>query len=125
MVLDEPATGIQSVANLAAPRVLVVDDEEPVMLTIQGILDLDGYDVTGTMSGQAALELLRAEQFDVVLTDLRLQDGIEGMDLLRELRGRASDTVAIMLTGYASVDSAVTALREGAYDYLVKPCDVL
>src|SRR5690242_2903970 len=125
MVVDEPLTGSPATANPALTRVLVVDDEEAVMLTIQGILELDGYEVIATASGEEALELLRTQYFDVVLTDLRLENDIDGIDLVRELRRHSLDGVAIMLTGYASLDSAVKALREGAYDYLCKPCDVL
>jgi signal transduction histidine kinase len=109
----------------AAPRILVVDDEEPVMLTVQGILELDGYDVTATLTGEHALELLRSEHFDVLLTDFRLENGLDGIDLMREQHSHSPDAVSIMLTGYGSLDSAVKALREGAYDYLLKPCDVL
>jgi YesN/AraC family two-component response regulator len=67
--------------------------------------------------------LLRRNVYDVVLTDLRLDD-LDGLTILAETRRNSPDTVSIMLTGYASLDSAVQALREGAYDYLVKPCDV-
>jgi signal transduction histidine kinase len=125
VILDEPVTGSPAAADPTLPRVLVVDDEEAVMLTIQGILELDGYEVVAAASGQEALELLRTQYFDVVLTDLRLEDRMDGLDLMRELRRQSPDGVAIMLTGYASLDSAVKALREGAYDYLFKPCDVL
>jgi signal transduction histidine kinase len=125
MVLDEPMTGSPIAADPSVPRVLVVDDEEAVMLTIQGILELDGYEVIATATGEEALELLRTQRFDVILTDLRLENGVDGLDILGELRRQSLDTVAIMLTGYASLDSAVKALREGAYDYLFKPCDVL
>jgi signal transduction histidine kinase len=125
MVLAEPMTGSPAAADPSQGRVLVVDDEEAVMLTIQGILELDGYEVIATASGEAALELIGTQYFDVVLTDLRLEDGMDGLDLVRELRRQSLDAVAIMLTGYASLDSAVKALREGAYDYLYKPCDVL
>jgi signal transduction histidine kinase len=108
--------------SVDVPRVLVVDDDEPVVVTVRGILELDGYDITSTTSSQEALELLRDEHFDVVLTDLRMDD-IDGTDVLRELdHGKTS---AIVLTGYASLDSAIRVLRQGAYDYLVKPCDVL
>ncbi len=69
------------------------------------------------------MDLLRRNVYDVVLTDLRLDD-LDGMTILAETRRTSPDTVSIMLTGYASLDSAVQALREGAYDYLVKPCDV-
>jgi signal transduction histidine kinase len=125
MVLAELMTGSPAAADPSRARVLVVDDEEAVMLTIQGILELDGYEVIATGSGEAALELIRTQYFDVVLTDLRLEDGMDGLDLVRELRQQSLDAVAIMLTGYASLDSAVRAIREGAYDYLHKPCDVL
>jgi signal transduction histidine kinase len=125
MVLVVPMTGSPAAADPSRGRVLVVDDEETVMLTIQGILELDGYEVVATASGETALELIRSQYFDVVLVDLRLEDGMDGLDLVRELRRQSVDAVAIMLTGYASLDSAVNALREGAYDYLYKPCEVL
>ncbi|MCA1644771.1 MAG: hybrid sensor histidine kinase/response regulator [Chloroflexi bacterium] len=124
MVVDHELAAPISSATLGAPRVLVVDDEETVMVTIQGILELDGYAVTATTSGEDALELIRTHSFDVVLTDLRM-DGMDGIDLLKVVRSQSPDTVTLMLTGYASLDSALTALREGAYDYLVKPCDVV
>ncbi|MBV9580204.1 MAG: hybrid sensor histidine kinase/response regulator [Chloroflexi bacterium] len=109
----------------ASPRVLVVDDEEPVVVTVGGILELDGYEVITTTSVTRALELIQAQHFDVVLTDLRMDDA-DGSDVLKHLREVASDeTAAIVLTGYASLDSAIRVLRQGAYDYLVKPCDVL
>lgn len=108
-----------------AARVLVVDDEDSVMLTIQSILEMDGHVVIGATTGQEALDLLRSQPFDVVLTDLRLENGIDGLDILRQAQTVSADAVGIMLTGYASLDSAVHALRAGAYDYLLKPCDVL
>jgi signal transduction histidine kinase len=103
--------------------VLVVDDEESVALTIQAILRLDGHDVTAVTTGADALRLLNERQFDVVLTDLRLGD-VDGIDILREVQRTSPDTAAIMLTGYASLESAISALRSGAYDYLMKPSDV-
>jgi signal transduction histidine kinase len=124
MVIDDPTRAALAAAQLAPPRVLVVDDEETVTVTLQGILELDGYSVTASTSGEIALELMRTHPFDVVLTDLRM-DGVDGLDLLRELHTISPDSVAIVLTGYGSIDSAVQALREGAYDYLVKPCDIL
>src|ERR1700716_860288 len=103
--------------------VLVVDDEESVATTIEAILRLDGHDVTAVTSGTEALRLLNERQFDVVLTDLRLAD-IDGVEVLKEVQRPAPETAAIMLTGYASLESAVAALRSGAYDYLMKPSDV-
>ncbi len=103
--------------------VLVVDDDESVLLTLQAVLQMDGYDVEACSQGSDAIQLLRERTFDLVLSDLRLDD-MDGTAILAEIRRRSPDTVAIMLTGYASLETAVKALREGAYDYLVKPCDV-
>ncbi len=108
---------------MAETCVLVVDDEESVATTIQAILRLDGHDVIAVTSGNEAVRLLNERRFDVVLTDLRLAD-MDGIDVLREVQRTAPDTAAIMLTGYASLESAVAALRAGAYDYLMKPSDV-
>jgi signal transduction histidine kinase len=105
------------------PKVLVVDDEQSVATTIKAILELDGNEVTAVTSGKEAMEQLRQREFDVVLTDLRLDD-LDGIEILRETQKLWPDTVSIMLTGYASLESAVAALRSGAYDYLIKPSDV-
>lgn len=104
-------------------RVLIVDDEESVAITMQAILEMDGYEVVTAASVGQAIEMVREKEFDLVLSDLRLDDG-DGLQVVAETRQRSPETVCIILTGYASLDSAVKALREGAYDYLVKPCDV-
>ena len=104
-------------------KILVVDDELSVATTIKAVLELDGSEVTAVTSGKDALAQLREHEFDVVLTDLRLDD-LDGIEILRETQKLWPDTVAIMLTGYASLESAVSALRSGAYDYLIKPSDV-
>jgi len=108
---------------MATSKLLVVDDEQSVATTIKAILELDGNEVSAVTSGKEALDLLREREFDVVLTDLRLDD-LDGIEILRETQKLWPDTVSIMLTGYASLESAVTALRSGAYDYLIKPSDV-
>jgi signal transduction histidine kinase len=105
------------------PKVLVVDDEESVVVTIKAILQLDGYNVATTTSGAKARVMVREVEYDLVLTDLRLEDG-DGLDVLKAVRERYPETVTIMLTGYASLESAIQALRAGAYDYLVKPSEV-
>ena len=105
------------------PKVLVVDDEESVVVTIKAILQLDGYKVSTTTSGAEARAMVRQTEYDLVLTDLRLEDG-DGLDVLKAVRESFPDTVTIMLTGYASLESAIQALRAGAYDYLVKPSEV-
>ena len=104
-------------------KVLVVDDEESVVVTIKAILELDGSHVLTATSATLARQLVRQHDLDLVLTDLRLEDG-DGLDVLRAVRERSADTVTIMLTGYASLESAIQAIRAGAYDYLVKPSEV-
>ena len=104
-------------------RLLIVDDEESVTITMAAILEMDGYSVATALTGPAALEQIEKEVFDLVLTDLHLDD-FDGMDVLAATRRRSPDTVGIVLTGYGSLESAVTALREGAYDYMLKPADV-
>jgi signal transduction histidine kinase len=105
------------------PRVLIVDDEESVTVTMAAILEMDGYSVATALRADEALAHIEAEEFDLILTDLRLDD-FDGMDVLAAARRKSRDTVGIVLTGYASLESAVKALREGAYDYMLKPADV-
>lgn len=103
-------------------RVLVVDDEENVLVTIEAILKMDGYSIDTALSGEKALELVKKNDYDLVLTDLRLED-TSGQEILASIREHSPATVSVMLTGYASLESAIAALREGAYDYLIKPSD--
>ena len=124
MVLDESIAPAMEASADAPARILVIDDEETVLISIQGVLELDGYQVAATTSGVHALELAQRQFFDLVLTDLRLAD-IDGLELLSDLQRISPESVTITLTGYASLDTALTALRQGAYDYLIKPCDVL
>jgi signal transduction histidine kinase len=108
---------------MASGSLLVVDDEESVAVTMGAILEMDGYRVSISTSGADALRKVRKTEFDLVLTDLRLDD-VDGMSIVSEVCRVQPDTVSIILTGYASLESAIKALREGAYDYLIKPCDV-
>lgn len=108
---------------MATGSLLVVDDEESVAVTMGAILEMDGYEVAISTTGADALRRLRESSFDLVLTDLRLDD-TDGLNIVSEVCRLHPDTVSIILTGYASLESAIKALREGAYDYLIKPCDV-
>jgi two-component system sensor histidine kinase/response regulator len=108
---------------MASGSVLVVDDEESVAVTMGAILEMDGYDVSISTSGADAMKRLHESEFDLVLTDLRLDD-TDGLTIITEVCRLQPETVSIVLTGYASLESAIKALREGAYDYLIKPCDV-
>lgn len=104
-------------------RLLVVDDEESVAVTMGAILEMDGYDVAICTTGSEAMRRLHEQPFDLVLTDLRLDDA-DGLSIVGEVCRVQPEAVSIILTGYASLESAIKALREGAYDYLIKPCDV-
>ena len=108
---------------MATGSLLVVDDEESVAVTMGAILEMDGYDVSISTNGVDALRKLHETEFDLVLTDLRLAD-TDGLNIISEVCRVHPETVSIILTGFASLESAVRALREGAYDYLIKPCDV-
>jgi two-component system, sensor histidine kinase and response regulator len=108
---------------MSSGSLLVVDDEPSVAVTMGAILEMDGYEVTISTSGADALGELQRKVYDLVLTDLRLDDA-DGLTIISEVCRLQPDTVSIILTGYASLESAIKALREGAYDYLIKPCDV-
>jgi signal transduction histidine kinase len=104
-------------------RLLVVDDEENLRITTAAILEKEGYLVDTAASGNEAIALLANTDYDLVLTDLHMDEG-EGLAVLNEIRRNSPFTISIVLTGFASVESAISALQEGAYDYLVKPCDI-
>lgn len=104
-------------------RLMVVDDEESLRITTAAILEKEGYTVDVASSGNEAVGLLANADYDLVLTDLHMEGG-EGLMVLNEIRRNAPLTITVVLTGFASVESAIAALQEGAYDYLVKPCDI-
>jgi DNA-binding NtrC family response regulator len=101
-------------------KILVVDDEPDMAESTQLTLERGGHEVVVTTEGARALELMAADLPDLVVTDLRMP-GLDGLQLLEELRSRRLEVPVIVLTGYASVDSAVQAMRKGAVDYLAKP----
>ncbi|MFP4321211.1 MAG: response regulator transcription factor [Anaerolineales bacterium] len=101
-------------------RVLVVDDEGAIRYSVTKTLQRIGYKVDAVASGEEALELLDQKEFDVVLTDIRMP-GMTGVELLSHVREKYPDTSVTLMTGYASLSTAVESLRLGAHDYLVKP----
>jgi DNA-binding NtrC family response regulator len=105
---------------MAADRVLVVDDEELNRDLLQQMLEREGYQVAIAANGQEALALLRQETFHVVLTDLKMP-GMTGVEVIRELKMLAPFTMGIIHTAYGSVETAVEAMKAGAYDYVTKP----
>jgi len=105
-------------------RILVVDDSELICQQVSLLLSRPDRRIKVAHNGTAALEWLVEGNFSLVLTDLRLP-GIDGLELLREVRQRDLPVTVILLTGFASIDSAVEAMKLGAYDYLPKPIDPL
>lgn len=101
-------------------NVLVVDDEGAIRYSVSKTLQRVGYNVSEAASGEEALEIMKKQHFDVVLTDIRMP-GLTGVELLRRIKETAPDAIVILMTGYASLGTAVEALRLGAHDYLIKP----
>jgi len=104
-------------------RILIVDDEQSLRDMLSLALSDEGWDVATAGDGEAAVAALQAEDVDVVLSDIRMP-GMDGLELLRELTANAPDTDVIMMTAHASTDTAIEALRLGAYDYITKPFDL-
>ncbi|MDH4086174.1 MAG: sigma-54 dependent transcriptional regulator [Nitrospira sp.] len=104
-------------------KILVVDDEQSLRDVLSIMLKRAGYAVTSAMDGEEAIELLNKEIFDLVITDLRMPK-IDGMEVLKAVKSASPETVVLIITAFASADSAVEAMKQGAYDYLTKPFQV-
>jgi DNA-binding NtrC family response regulator len=101
-------------------KLLIVEDEKIALKNLVHVLKKDGYDVTGAQSGAAALALIEGQPFDVVLTDLKMEK-VDGMQVLKKCRERNQETEVIVITGYATPESAVEAMKRGAFYYIAKP----
>ncbi len=105
---------------MAKHKILVVDDEKSMCEFLEIMLKKEGYDVTSTTSGKKALELLDNNLYSMVFTDVKMP-GVDGFEVLRKTKEASPDTVVLMITAYGSPEGAVTAIKEGAYDYITKP----
>ncbi len=105
------------------PRILVVDDEVIARENLEHILKKEGYEVVSVDSGTRALDELERKEFDLVLTDLKMQR-VDGMQVLERTKSIYPDVEVIVITGYATVCSAVEAMKKGAYHYLAKPYNI-
>jgi len=101
-------------------KLLIVDDERVALKNLEHVMKKEGYKVTATQSGQNALKLLEEQQFDVVLTDLRMEK-VDGLQVMKKCRELYPDSEVIMITGFATLQSAVDAMKHGAFYYIAKP----
>ncbi len=105
---------------MANGKLLIVDDEKVALKNLEHVMKKEGYEVTATQSGANALAHLEKQPFDVVLTDLRMEK-VDGMQVLKKCRDNFPDTEVVLITGYATLDSAVEAMKHGAFSYIAKP----
>jgi len=105
-----------------AMKLLLVDDEEQFVEVLAQRLSTRGYDVKTAFDGDAAIELVRSEDVDVVILDV-LMPGKDGLSTLKEIKAIKPDVEVIMLTGDGSIETAIEGTKLGAYDYLMKPTD--
>lgn len=102
------------------PNILVMEDEFSVAKGLEMVLTEEGYTVDLAMTGKDALDIFDQKTFDILVADLRLPD-INGMEVIRTVKAKKPDTGVVVITGYASVNSAVDAMKLGSFDYLPKP----
>ncbi len=101
-------------------KILVIDDEKVAVKNLDYVLKKEGHEVTSTTSGVNALKLLQENEFDIVLTDLKMER-VDGMEILETCKRLYPDTEVIMITAYATITSAVETMKKGAFDYIAKP----
>jgi len=111
---------MKSMVSHETRRVLVIDDDEGDCYLVEDILSEEGIKVDIAVGGEMGIRLLSEREYPVVITDLRMPD-IDGMAIIDYIRKRRMNTLIVVITGYATIDSIIVALRAGAYDYIIKP----
>jgi DNA-binding NtrC family response regulator len=102
-------------------RALVVDDEEDFLETLVNRMNKRNIDTTGAKSGEEALELMKKKLFDVVILDVKMPGGMDGIEALREMKKIQPLAEVLLLTGHASVETSIEGMKLGAFDYILKP----
>lgn len=102
-------------------KILIVDDETDFLDTIVARLKKRKLDATGVTSGEAAIEQLKNQLFDVILLDVKMPGGMDGIETLREIKKIQPLAEVVMLTGHASLETSIEGMKQGAFDYLLKP----
>jgi DNA-binding NtrC family response regulator len=103
------------------PNILVVDDEGDFLETLMNRLRKRKIGTIGCASGEEAVRLAKQHQFDVVILDIKMPGGMDGIETLREIKRIRPEAAVILLTGHASLETSVEGMKQGAYDYLLKP----
>src|SRR5689334_14973469 len=119
MIADTRARGIKEVPMSQANRILIVDDEASIRLTLSALLKRAGHQVTSAENGAEAVSTLEQQPFDLLLVDLKMP-GMDGMQVVAAARQRQPDIAIIVLTGHGSLDTAIEGLHQGIFDYLLK-----
>ncbi|WP_456433032.1 sigma-54-dependent transcriptional regulator [Thermosulfuriphilus sp.] len=109
-----------AVSSTDKAKILLIDDEEVALKNLEYILKKLGHEIVGTTSGVQALEFIKKDDFDVVVTDLRMEK-VDGMEILKAVKEKSPETEVIIITAFATVDSAIEAMKAGAYYYIAKP----
>ncbi|MCD6079926.1 MAG: response regulator [Candidatus Omnitrophica bacterium] len=104
-------------------KILVVDDDPGLLETLTDALELEGYGVTTARAGEEALQILDEEEVDLVITDIKMP-GLSGMELLKVIKEKNQSLPVIVMTGFASLETAIEAIKQGAYDYITKPFEI-
>ena len=100
--------------------ILIVDDDKKLLSVMKNIFTEEGHDVSACSDGLEAIEMCREHKFDLIITDL-MMPGANGLEVLKATRKIDPNTIVILVTGFASLETAIEAIREGAYDYITKP----
>lgn len=111
----------REMAETAKATILLVDDEEGILETLSGILEDEGYEVSAASSGEKAIDLVKELSPDVVILDVWMPGGIDGLETLRAIKEATQKPAVIMISGHSNIDIAVQATKLGAYDFLEKP----
>ena len=104
-------------------KILIVDDETITLMNLVRVMEKEGYEVVGVSSGPDALKILEEQEFDAVLTDLKMEE-VDGIQILKSCKELYPNTEVIMITGYATVEGVVSAIKNGAFHYLAKPLEL-
>jgi len=108
---------------MTGAKILLVDDEVIFTRNLSKLLTIKGHRVKAVNSGDSAIQTLKEESFDVIVLDIKMP-GMDGIATLEEIRKLGLSTRTLVLTGHGTIDDALEVIRQGAYDYLTKPCDI-